>query len=164
MEKENHVANYNEETEQYEVEIKAPENTGKYTTKIVLTDLIEKEEETIAEIEILAVAVETEIKKILSELNVPVSHLKYDGKETTYITWTIISEFPSFSSDDEIRYSQAVVDIDIYSKSNYLNLKRSIKNKMKEYGWMWKEDSAEMYEEDTKLYHRTCTFSKEREV
>ena len=40
----------------------------------------------------------------------------------------------------------------------------SIKNIMKENEWTWDEDSTESYEEDTKLYHRTCTFSKERKI
>ncbi len=106
---------------------------------------------------------ESELKKIL-KLDVPVAHLKYKGKEKTYVIWTIIDEMPISASDDEIDYSEVTVDIDIYSESNYLSLMSSIKNKMKNNDWMWQEDSAEMYEEDTKLYHRTCTFSKERKI
>lgn len=107
---------------------------------------------------------ESELKKILSKLKVPVAHLKYKGKEKTYVVWTIIDEQPSFSSDDEIRCSEVTVDIDIYSENNYLSLMSSIKKIMKENDWMWQEDSTEMHEEDTKLYHRTCTFSKERMI
>ena len=29
--------------------------------------------------------------------------------------------------------------------------------------WIWVEDSAEMYEDDTALYHKTLTFEKEGE-
>lgn len=106
----------------------------------------------------------SEIKEILSNLDVPVSHLKYKGNDTTYVVWTVIDETPCFSCDDEIEYSLVTVDIDIYSKSNYLNIMSSIKNIMKENNWIWQEDSIEMYEEDTKLYHRTCTFNKERVI
>ena len=35
---------------------------------------------------------------------------------------------------------------------------------MKNNNWLWVEDSAEMYEEDTGLYHKTMTFEKERMV
>lgn len=105
---------------------------------------------------------EDEIKKILSKLQVPVEHLKYKGKEKTYVVWTIIDDQPLFSSEDEILYSEVFVDIDIYSESNYLSLMSSIKEKMKENEWIWDGDSQEKYEEDTKLFHRTCTFKKER--
>ncbi len=106
---------------------------------------------------------ESELKEIL-KLDVPVAHLKYKGKEKTYVVWTIIDETPLSASDDEIQYSEVTVDIDIYSENNYLSLMSSIKKIMKNNDWMWQEDSAEMYEEDTKLYHRTCTFSKERKI
>lgn len=106
---------------------------------------------------------ESELKKIL-KLEVPVAHLKYRGKEKTYVVWTLLDEIPLSASDDEIDYSEVTVDIDIYSEGNYLKLMSSIKKIMKENEWMWQEDSIEMYEEDTKLYHRTCTFSKERKI
>lgn len=107
---------------------------------------------------------ESELKRILSKLKVPIAHLKYKGKEKTYVVWTIISEEPLYVSDDEIDYSEVTVDIDIYSESNYLSLMSSIKKVMKENEWIWDGDSEESYEEDTKLYHRTCTFIKERMI
>lgn len=106
---------------------------------------------------------ESEIKQILN-LDVPVAHLKYKGSKKTYVVWTIIDETPSFSSDDEITDSEVVVDIDIYSDSNYLKIMSSIKNKMKENEWIWDGDSQEFFEEDTGLYHRICTFKKERNI
>lgn len=106
---------------------------------------------------------EAELKKIL-KLDVPVAHLKYKGKEKTYVVWSIIDEQPISASEDEIDYSEVIVDIDIYSEGNHLKLMSSIKKIMKENEWIWDGDSSEMYEEDTKLYHRTCTFKKERKV
>ena len=106
---------------------------------------------------------EGELKRILV-LEVPVAHLKYKGGSKTYVTWTIINEEPLFSYEDEIQYSKVTVDIDIFSDSNYLSIMSSIKNIMKENEWIWEEDSSEFYETDTKLYHRTCTFSKERKI
>lgn len=106
---------------------------------------------------------ESELKRILI-LNVPVAHLKYRGSSKTYVTWTIINEEPLFSYEDDIQYSKVIVDIDIYSDSNYLNVMSSIKNIMKQNEWTWEEDSSEFFETDTKLYHKTCTFSKERKI
>ena len=106
---------------------------------------------------------ESELKRILV-LDVPVAHLKYKGNSKKYVVWTIINEEPLFSYEDDIQYSKVTVDIDIYSDSNYLNVMSSIKNIMKQNEWTWEEDSTEMYENDTKLYHKTCTFSKERKI
>lgn len=106
---------------------------------------------------------ESELKRILV-LDVPVAHLKYKGKSKKYVVWTIINEEPLFSYEDDIQYSKVTVDIDIYSDSNYLNVMSSIKNIMKQNEWTWEEDSSEFYENDTKLYHKTCTFSKERKI
>ena len=107
---------------------------------------------------------ESEIKKILNLENVEVAHLRYKGNKKTYVVWTIIEDEPSFSSDDEIADSEVTVDIDIYSDSNYLEIMRLIKTKMKENDWTWDGDSQEFYEEDTKLYHRTCSFKKGRYI
>lgn len=107
---------------------------------------------------------ESEIKKILNLENVEVAHLRYKGNKKTYVVWTITEDEPSFSSDDEITDSEVTVDIDIYSDSNYLEIMRLIKTKMKENDWTWDGDSQEFYEEDTKLYHRTCSFKKGRYI
>ena len=106
---------------------------------------------------------ESEIKKILN-LDIPVAHLKYKGNKKTYVVWTIIDEEPISSSDDEITDSEVTVDIDIYSDSNYLKIMSSIKNKMKENDWTWDGDSQEFFEEETCLYHRTCSFKKGRYI
>ena len=106
---------------------------------------------------------ESEIKKIL-KLDVPVAHLKYKGNKKTYVVWTIIDEEPAFSSDDEITDSEVTIDIDIYSDSNYLKIMSLIKNKMKENDWIWDGDSQEFFEEETGLYHRTCSFKKGRNI
>lgn len=76
----------------------------------------------------------------------------------------MLNEQPGLCGDDDTLCSTVPVDIDIYSESNYLKLMSSIKKIMKENEWIWDGDSPEMYEEDTGLYHRTCTFVKERKI
>lgn len=112
---------------------------------------------------------EQEIKSIFNNFKVnnkdiPVAHLRYKGKSKTFVTWTIINEVPSISGDDEYLYSVVQVDIDVFSNGNYLDIVNKIKEIMKNSNWLWTEDSSEMYEEDTELYHRTITFEKERMV
>lgn len=95
---------------------------------------------------------------------VPTAHLKYKGKETTFVVWTITSEKPVFSADDEQLYSIVSVDVDVYGKGNILSVLKEVKRLMKNNEWLWVEDSVEMYEDDTGLYHKTTSFEKERTI
>ena len=109
-----------------------------------------------------------ELKKIFGDeitvgnKKVPTAHIKYKGKETTFVVWTIISNTPALSGYDEQLYGITTVDVDVYSKGNYLKVLAEIKRLMKINEWIWTEDSVEMYEDDTGLYHITATFEKER--
>jgi hypothetical protein len=93
---------------------------------------------------------------------ISIAHLIYEGKSKRFITWTMLDETPILSADDEQLFSVCSVDIDIFSDGNYLDIIKEIKTIMKNNGWVWTGDSPEMYETDTGLYHKTCTFGKER--
>ena len=109
-----------------------------------------------------------ELKLILGEnlivkgTEIPVAHLKYKGSSKTYVTWTITGEDPALTANDEDLCSICSVDVDVFSDGNYLDIIKEIKRIMKNNDWVWVEDSEEMYEEDTELYHKTCSFEKER--
>ena len=107
-----------------------------------------------------------ELKQILGEHitdeQVPVAHLRYKGDSRKFVTWTITGEAPALSANDEVLCSLVSVDVDIFSEGNYLDIEKEIKQKMKNNEWVWVEDSEEMYEEDTELYHKTISFEKER--
>ena len=96
--------------------------------------------------------------------SIPMAHLRYKGKDTTFGTWTITGENPVLSADDEPLYSVVNVDVDVFSRGNYLELVTVIKQLMKQHEWVWSGDSPEMYEEDTELYHKTISFEKERNL
>ena len=107
-----------------------------------------------------------EIKLIFGEYigdgQIPFAHLRYKGNSRKFVTWTITGEEPALSANDEDLCSTCSVDIDIFSDGNYLDIEKEIKQKMKNNEWIWVEDSEEMYEEDTGLYHKTISFEKER--
>lgn len=92
---------------------------------------------------------------------VPVSHIRYTENSSKYVLWTITDETPTAAADDEFNYSIVTVDIDIYTPENLNDIKRVIMSLMRSNEWKWLETSPEMYEEDTKLFHRTITFEKE---
>lgn len=99
---------------------------------------------------------------IIGEEQIPVAHLRYKGKGERYVTWTITGEEPALSANDEDLCSLVSVDVDIFSDGNYLDIEKQIKKIMKNNDWVWVEDSEEMYEEDTAIYHKTISFEKER--
>ena len=99
---------------------------------------------------------------IVSGEQIPIAHLRYKGISKSFVTWTITGEVPALSANDEDLCSICSVDVDIFSDGNYLDIVKEIKQKMKNNDWIWVEDSEEMYEEDTGLYHKTCSFEKER--
>ena len=106
-----------------------------------------------------------ELKLILGESiggGIPVAHLRYKGDSRKFVTWTITGEAPALTANDEDLCSICSVDVDVFSDGNYLDIVKEIKRIMKDNDWVWVEDSAEMYEEDTGLYHKTCSFEKER--
>ncbi len=111
-----------------------------------------------------------ELQEILGDylevdnLLIPVAQIKYTGNENTYIVWTIINEIPALSGNDTDLASVVSVDIDIFSDKNYLNIVEKIKELMRTNEWVWTGDSADLFEEDTGLYHKTCTFEKERMI
>lgn len=105
-----------------------------------------------------------DIKEIFKNATYPIQHLTYDGSQKTYVVWTITGESPSLKADDNAVYSTVSVDFDIYSTGNYGTILADIKAKMKNNDWIWTEDSSEMYEEDTGLYHITTSYEKERSI
>lgn len=92
---------------------------------------------------------------------IPVGHIKYTGNSKTYIIWQLLDIEPYLFGDNNPLYVVYPLDVDIYSNSNYLNIVKEIKKILKENDWTWSEDSPEMYDDDTGLYHITCSFYKE---
>lgn len=94
---------------------------------------------------------------------IPVSFKRYDGKSTTYVTYMQLDNDNSLSAEDEIINYVSYYDFDIYSKGNYLNIVKRIKEIMRANGWKWQpsRDSEDMYENDTGYFHKTLCFAIE---
>lgn len=107
-----------------------------------------------------------EIETILNTLDVPHAFLYYDGHAETYITYMQYDKANSFHGDDELLGYVIYYDFDIYSKSNYLSLAANLIEAMTGAGWTYEvsRESPDMYEKDTKYYHKTLCFAKESEV
>ena len=92
---------------------------------------------------------------------IPVSFLRYDGKETTYITYMQTDAESDLYSDDDLRNYTVYYDFDIYSKGNYKPIEKALKALLKSVGFQWKmgRDSADLYEDDTGYFHKTVCMS-----
>ena len=99
-------------------------------------------------------------------VNIPVTFLRYDGKSTTYVTYQQTDSNDPFSSDDELQNYVDFYDFDIYSQGNYINIVEAVKTILKDNGFRWQptRSSGDMYEDETKLYHKTLSFSIERSI
>lgn len=109
------------------------------------------------------------IEKTLSGFTVngkkiPVKFLRYNGRSETYITYMMTDADSVLHGDDELLNYVEYYDFDIYSKGNYKPIEKALKALLKSVGFMWEPDrsSEDMYEDDTKYYHKTLCFSIER--
>lgn len=95
---------------------------------------------------------------------IPVKFLWYNGNEETYITYMITSADSVLHGDDELLNYVEYYDFDIYTKGNYKPIEKVLKALLTSVGFMWEPDrsSEDMYEYDTKYYHKTLCFSIER--
>ena len=107
-----------------------------------------------------------EIEEVLSDIGVPVAFMFYEGSADTYITYMQTDKDSILAGEDEIIGCVQFYDFDIFSKSNYLNLINNLIDTMVAAGWTYQpnRDSPDMYERDTKYYHKTICLAKESEV
>lgn len=92
---------------------------------------------------------------------IPVKFLRYDGHETTYVTWMQYDMDNSFSGDDELMGCVEYYDFDIYTKGNFTKIIEEIKKLLKANHFVFQPSrcSADMYEDDTGYYHKTLCFA-----
>ena len=93
-------------------------------------------------------------------VEIPVAFLNYDGRKTTYIVYQNVDKDHSLSGDGDLLNYIDYYDFDVYSKGNYLAIIEELKRKLKEVGFAWSPSrtSPDIYEPDTKYYHKTLCF------
>ncbi|MFV9511807.1 tail completion protein gp17 [Tepidibacillus sp. LV47] len=93
----------------------------------------------------------------LSSLNIPVSFQTYEGTEQTYITFFCYLETGELYSDDIQQGTAYYVQVDVWSKSNYTSLVEQVKSAMNQAGFSFLS-AYDLYENDTKIYHKVLRF------
>lgn len=92
---------------------------------------------------------------------IPVSFLYYEGHGEPYVTYMNQDADNSFSGDDELLGYVDYYDFDVYSTGNFFNIIESIKDKLKENGFVWQpsRSSQDFFETDTGYFHKTLNFA-----
>lgn len=99
-------------------------------------------------------------------VSIPVTFLRYQGHGEPYVTYMQEDADKSLSGDDELIGYVDYYDFDVYSKGNFMSLIESVKQILKENGFVWQpsRSSQDMFENDTGYYHKTLNFAFLREV
>lgn len=103
------------------------------------------------------------IIKTLSPFKIPCAYRKYSGREKTYITFFTVNNYDENFSNDEEETEVYSLQIDLFSKEDVTNLKKQIKEALKDaFSEVTYQD---FYEDDTRTYHIAfrCYFYEEKE-
>lgn len=98
-------------------------------------------------------------------VSIPVSFLFYQGHGDPYVTYQQMDADNSLSGDDDLIGYVDYYDFDIYSKGNYTKIIESVKQIMKQNGFVWQpsRSSGDIFEAETGYYHKTLNFAILRE-
>lgn len=78
-----------------------------------------------------------------------------------YVEYMIVNDPTSFYEENEEKNINYLIQVDIFSKGDFTELKDTIIKHLKENGFDRGTSSPDMYEEDTELYHKALRFNVE---
>lgn len=106
------------------------------------------------------------IERLFADFIIPVAFLFYDGKSDDYVTYQQTDSDNVLAADNQIRAWVDYYDFDIYSKGNYFTYIEAIIEILTNAGFILQPSrcSGDMYEKDTKYYHKTLCFAHERSI
>lgn len=77
---------------------------------------------------------------------------------TPYLEYEVVSEREAYSQEGNEKYTSYLIQIDIFSKSDYANLEEVVKKELIKNGFN-REQGADLYEKETGLYHKAMRFN-----
>lgn len=93
------------------------------------------------------------IIETLRPLKVPVAFQRYSGKAETYITFHEYLALGEEYEDDEESLTAYYVQVDVWSKVDYTDIVKNIKELLLKAGFK-RLSEVDLYEEDVKIYHK----------
>jgi len=103
------------------------------------------------------------IKETLEPLGVPVSFANYNNTADTYIVFLEYNQAPRINADDEELITKHFLQVDVFSKGNFLDLVKQLKKRMKAVGFARMFES-ETYDEDMKMFRKIIRFNYEPNI
>lgn len=100
------------------------------------------------------------IRDTLTPLGVPVAQANYNQTADTYIVFLEYNQASRMNADDEELISKHFYQVDIFSKGNYLQLVKDVKDRMKKAGF-GRMFESETYDEDMRMYRKILRFNYE---
>ncbi len=94
----------------------------------------------------------------VNKKRIPIAFLSYTGKADTYLTYYTWQEQPENFYDDDYHAEISYGTIDIFSKGNFKDILKKVKNKLKENGFIWTDNGPESFERETGYYHIPVNF------
>ena len=99
----------------------------------------------------------------LRPTNTPVAYMKYNQPHDTYIVFLFYNIAPRLTADDEELITKHFIQMDVFSKFNFLKLNKQIKKLMKEAGF-GRMFESETYDEDMGMYRKIFRFNFENNI
>ena len=93
----------------------------------------------------------------LAPTEIPVAFLKYIGGATTYITFFEYNQQGKLFADDVEQHTRHSLQVDIWSKGDYVSLVKQVKDLLKPIGFR-RNFETEFYEDDTKTFRKVMRF------
>lgn len=104
------------------------------------------------------------VYETLSVLPYPVRQGWYDeNMNETHVTFCIALESPEDYEDDDEVTMNYVIQVDVWSKEDHEGIVKEIKKIMKKNEFTH-IDSVDLFETDTKIYHKAMRFNYYKEV
>lgn len=101
--------------------------------------------------------INNELIELLQPLKLPIKNLiSTDNNVPTYLTFSIISINDDTYSDDENETIVTTIQLNLFTKKNYTELKRQIRDLLK--SKYWDINITELYETQSKIFHIVFTF------
>ena len=107
-------------------------------------------------------SVSKEVINTLENIGVPVSFQTSKTDKFPYFTFFTYLDRGTLHGDDKEVVTGYFVQVDVWSKTDYTNLVASVHQAMIEGGFI-KQSYYDLYETDTKVYHKVMRFLKEVE-
>lgn len=93
------------------------------------------------------------ITAALKTVGVTVQRMQYTGQADTFIVFQLLNGDEAHHSDDETRAEEITYRINVYSRRDYTQLIRNVKQALRAAEFYGITEGPELYEEDTGFYH-----------